>query len=87
MKQAHAAWDALYFQTLNAFGEHEMARLFQWDAEQFARRYEAGRQFFHGTDRRKTTIPKTITGWTNFTTPWSAASRRIAPWGPMGLRS
>src|SRR4051812_11038308 len=50
MQQSHDAWDALYAATLEEFGEHDMARLFREDEEQFDQRYEAGRQFFHGAD-------------------------------------
>lgn len=38
---------------LEEFGEHETARLFQTDSEEFDRIYEAGRQFFHGTENEE----------------------------------
>lgn len=50
MQQSHDAWDRLYVATMEEFGEHQMARLFQDDPEQFDERYETGRQFFHGPD-------------------------------------
>jgi len=50
MEEAHDAWDSLYVHTLQEFCEHEMARLFQTDAERFDRIYEAGRIFFVGTE-------------------------------------
>jgi len=53
MQQSHDAWDALYVQTLEEFGEHETARLFQTDSEEFEGIYEAGRQFFHGTENEE----------------------------------
>jgi hypothetical protein len=49
-RQMHDAWDALYAAQLEAHGEHEMARLFRTNREQFEQLSEAGRQFFHGPD-------------------------------------
>ncbi len=43
----------LYVQSLEEFGEQETARLFQTDSEEFDRIYEAGRQFFHGTENEE----------------------------------
>ncbi len=86
MKQAHAAWDALYFQTLNAFGEHEMARLFQWDAEQFDHRYEAGRQFFHGMNDQDDDTEDD--NWLDeLYEALVGCIEADSPMGPMGLRS
>ena len=48
MDGLHDASDELYVRTLEEFGEAEIARLFQTDREEFRRRYEVGRQFFHG---------------------------------------
>ena len=48
MKQCHDAWDALYLATVSEYGEHDMARLFQENSDEFDQRYETGRQFFHG---------------------------------------
>jgi hypothetical protein len=50
MQQSHDAWDALYAATLVEFGEHDLARLFREDEEEFYEKYEAGRQFFHGPE-------------------------------------
>jgi hypothetical protein len=50
MARYHDAWDELYAATLEAQGEAEMARLFRHDSDEFQRRYNAGRQFFHGRD-------------------------------------
>ncbi len=46
------AWDALYANKLDEFGEQEMARLFRTDRERFEERNEAGRQFFVGAEPR-----------------------------------
>lgn len=45
-QQLHDAWEALYANKLEEFGEREMARLFRADREQFEQLSEAGRQFF-----------------------------------------
>ena len=81
MRQVHDAWDTLYVQTLSEFCEHEMARLFQTDSEQFDRLYEAGRQFFHGTEDEDD-------DWLDEL--YAALVGCVAadsPMGPMGLRS
>ena len=49
LRQSQGAWDALYAATLEEHGEHAMARLLREAAGEFAAKYEAGRQFFHGT--------------------------------------
>ena len=48
LDESHAAWDRLYAQTLEEFGEREVARLYRHDREEFERRFAAGRAFFHG---------------------------------------
>jgi hypothetical protein len=47
-RQVREAWDALYADTLDEYGESDIARLFRENPEQFAARYERGRQFFQG---------------------------------------
>ncbi|NUQ65229.1 MAG: hypothetical protein HUU20_22410 [Pirellulales bacterium] len=42
-------WDRLFVERMEQSGEHEMARLFQTDDEQFEAVREAGRQFFFGS--------------------------------------
>ena len=48
LEESHAAWDRLYARTLEEFGEREIARLYRHDREEFERRFDAGRAFFHG---------------------------------------
>jgi hypothetical protein len=50
MQQMNDAWDALYLATLEEYGEHELARLFRTDPDQFDQLYETGRRFFHPDD-------------------------------------
>ena len=45
------AWDRIYADKLQEFGEHELARKFQDDPAGFQRQNENGRQYFHGPDR------------------------------------
>jgi hypothetical protein len=42
------AWDRLFAEKLNEFGEHEMAKLFRADRERFDKRSDVGRTYFHG---------------------------------------
>ena len=42
------AWDRIYADKLQEFGEHELARRFQDDPAGFQRQSENGRQYFHG---------------------------------------
>ena len=42
------AWDDLYAENLEAFGEREIACLFRTDQRRFELLLEAGRQYFHG---------------------------------------
>ena len=48
--QYHAAWDGIFAEKLEEFGEHEMARQFRADPEEFHRRSKAGQEFFHGPE-------------------------------------
>lgn len=48
LKQYNAVWDQIFVMKLDASGEQEMARLYRADREEFHRRGEAGRQYFHG---------------------------------------
>lgn len=83
MQQVHNAWDELYAATLRDFGEHDMARLFQEDQDEFDDSYEAGRQFFHGPDDDDTEQDD----WLDILRDAVAACIEVAsPMGPMGLR-
>ena len=44
------AWDRMFASKLAVFGEQEMAALFLSDPEEFERRSDIGRQYFHGAD-------------------------------------
>ena len=46
--EQQVAWDQIYADTLEEFGEHELARKFQDDPGEFRRQSEKGRQYFHG---------------------------------------
>jgi hypothetical protein len=84
MQQSHDAWDALYAATLDEFGEHDMARLFREDEAAFDARYEAGRQFFHGSDDEGS---EPDDAWLNdLLEAVSACIEADAPMGPLGLR-
>jgi hypothetical protein len=65
------AWDVIFAEKLDAYGEHEMARLFRENPEAFARRSEAGRRFFHKLLRR--TTPVFRAGWRTWSTSWRNA--------------
>lgn len=85
LRQAHNAWDALYVHTLREFCEHDMARLFQTDPERFDRLYEAGRQFFHGTEGADDTEGD---DWLDkLYEALLGCVEADSPMGPMGLRS
>jgi hypothetical protein len=48
--EQRAAWDRIYADKLQEFGEHELARELQDDPEEFQRRSESGRRYFHGPE-------------------------------------
>jgi hypothetical protein len=86
MQRALEAWDTLYVQTFSEFCEHEMARLFQTDSERFDRLYEAGRQFFHGTEHEDDDIDDN--DWLQeLCEALVGCVEADSPLGPMGLRS
>jgi hypothetical protein len=49
-RQQLVAWDRIFADKLREFGERDLARQFQDDPQEFQRRNENGRQYFHGTD-------------------------------------
>jgi hypothetical protein len=84
LQRSHDAWGALYAATLEEHGEHDMARLFREDAGAFDEKYEAGRQFFHGTGDDEGVGDE---GWLN--TLREAVGGCVgadSPMGPLGLR-
>lgn len=84
MQQSHDAWDALYVATLEEHDEHDIARLFQEDHDQFDQLYEAGRQFFHGPEDDDDTEEEE---WMDeFLDVVSTCVEADSPMGPMGLR-
>jgi hypothetical protein len=48
LEEYHQAWAAIFIAQLEEHGEPAIAELFQSDPEEFERRNESGRQFFHG---------------------------------------
>lgn len=48
LEQSHDDWDRIFLAKLEAFGEQEIADLYRADREEFHRRGEVGRQYFHG---------------------------------------
>jgi hypothetical protein len=47
--QCQAAWDGIFLRLLRQHGEPEMAELFETDGDEFERRSDAGRNYFHGS--------------------------------------
>src|SRR5207302_122175 len=85
MERSHDALDELYIATLEEHGEHEMARLFRVDQEQFAQHYEAGRQFFHGPESADDNDEED--DWLDELYEAVAACMEAdSPMGPVGLR-
>jgi hypothetical protein len=50
-RQQRVAWDRMFADKLQEFGEHELARHFQDDPKEFERRSKAGQEYFHGASR------------------------------------
>src|SRR5258707_1269252 len=48
LEEYDRAWDDLFAAQLDEHGEPEIAALFRADRENYYRRFEAGREFFHG---------------------------------------
>jgi len=51
LEEYHKAWSAIFIGELESHGESDIAALFVSNPEEFDRRNEAGRQFFHGPRR------------------------------------
>jgi len=84
MQQCHDTWDALYAATLEEFGEHDIARLFRENGEEFNQRYEVGRQFFHGPGDDDETEEDE---WLDLLQDAvSSCVEADSPMGPLGLR-
>jgi hypothetical protein len=47
--QSQDAWDRIFVRLMRRYGETEMADLFERNHDEFERRSESGRVFFHGT--------------------------------------
>jgi hypothetical protein len=84
MEQVDNAWDALYAATLEEFGEREMVQLLRTDRQEFDRRYEAGRQFFHGPDMDDDAEDDNWLALLHEAV--SACVEAESPMGPLGLR-
>jgi hypothetical protein len=83
MQQMHDAWDALYLATLEDHGEHELARLFRTDREQFDRLYEVGRRFFHPDEDGDVDDADWLVLLLDMV---SSCVEADSPMGPLGLR-
>jgi len=80
--QLYDAWDALYAAKLEELGEPEMARLFRADQEEFGRRSEVSRQFFHGPED-----DDEGTDWLDqLLAVVGACVEADSPMGPLGMR-
>ncbi len=79
LEQYHAAWERIYLAKLEAFGEQEMADLHRADREEFDKRGEAGRQYFHG--------PEDAEAWLDELVEAVAGCMEAgSPMGPLGIR-
>ena len=47
-REARIAWEAAYVRKLEEFGEHDMARQYRDDPDEFENRSSLGRKFFFG---------------------------------------
>jgi len=74
-----AAWDGIFAEKLAEFGEREMADLYQTDPEEFQRRSEVGREYFHG--------PESPDAWLDELVETVAGCLMAeSPMGPLGYR-
>ena len=82
LRRYHDAWDAIFAEQLEQYGEADMARLFREDPEEFRRRSEAGRLFFHEPRRPGSEVP----AWLDELVE-AVADRLTAdgPTGPLGF--
>ncbi len=79
LEQYHAAWERIYLAKLEAFGEQEMADLHRADREEFDKRSEAGREYFHG--------PEDAEAWLDELVEAVAGCMEAgSPMGPLGIR-
>lgn len=84
LRELHDARCALYASTMEEFGEHELARHYWEDREQFVQTYEAGHNFFHGSESDGDTEDDV---WLDMLlTAVSACVEAASPMGPLGLR-
>ena len=79
LKQYHAAWERIFLAKLEAFGEQEMADLYRADREEFDRRGEAGREYFHGPEDPEAWLDELVEEVAGCMTADS-------PMGPLGYR-
>lgn len=79
------AWDELFADTLEKYGEREMAELFRTDDDEFERRSETGRQFFFNDSRLAGA--SSLPGWLD--SLFEVVAANMSPqnaMGPLGLR-
>lgn len=83
-QQYHRAWDQMFVQKLDEFGEHEMALLFREDHKRFEQLSEEGRQYFHGPENAAEQAPMT---WLHRLLETVAGCMTAeSPMGPLGYR-
>jgi hypothetical protein len=77
------AWDVIFAKMLDTCGEPEMARLFRDNPEEFERRSEAGRLYFHGSRRPDSEVPAWLDELVEAVAGCLTAD---SPMGPLGFR-
>lgn len=77
------AWDELFAQQLEFYGEAEMARLLRADPEAFDRQSESGRAYFHGPLKVTASVPAWLQALVEAVCGHLSADTAM---GPMGFR-
>ena len=83
LRRYHDAWDEIFAEKLEQYGEADMARLFREDPEEFRRRSEAGRLFFHEPRRPGSEVPAWLDELVEAVAGCLSAD---GPMGPLGFR-
>ena len=83
LRRYHDAWDEIFAEKLEQYGEADMARLFREDPEEFRRRSEAGRLFFHEPRRPGSEVPAWLDELVEAVADCLTAD---GPMGPLGFR-
>lgn len=81
LQEYESAWSVLFKQMLRDFGEHAIADLYDADPDEYHRRFEVGRQFFHGDGASD------APGWlADLAESVAAQMTGESPSGPLGFR-